>query len=58
MKRITEYELFSCATPAELEKLVNDKIKKGWQPYGHMRPVVNPNTNDLAFTQVIVKYED
>lgn len=57
MKRIVSYELFSCAMPMELDKYVNEKIAAGWQPYGFMQAVAY-GTNNLLFTQVVVKYAD
>ena len=60
MKHIISYELFSCATPAELDQYINEKIRAGWQPYGFMQAITynDGNIDKVLFTQAVVKYED
>jgi hypothetical protein len=54
-RKIIAYELFSCATPVELDLYINEKIRVGWQPYGYMQAI--QNGENILFTQVVVKYD-
>ena len=46
---IQEYQILQSASPAEIQGMVNAKIREGWQPWGVLL------YNDMLFVQVVVK---
>ena len=53
-----EYEVVWASNPAQLSKIVNDQIKKGWQPLGGIAIALNDGTNagsGFTYCQALVK---
>jgi len=50
-----EYFLLNASNPSHLSKMVNDKIKDGWELYGS--PGIIVNGMSLYSYQAIVKYD-
>jgi len=48
---IQEYQILQSASYAELQSLVNEKIRAGWQPWGYLV------YSDMLYVQVVIKTE-
>ncbi len=63
MKEIKKYTIITTIYYSALIKSVNEKIEKGWQPYGNLNTVNNPKKNNMGsetsqieYTQAMVIY--
>jgi len=50
--KIKEYRVIQSGMCDSLSRIISEKIKEGWQPYGSLVVV-----NDDTWIQAIVKYE-
>ena len=66
MRKIKEYQImFNSSDFISLNKIVNEQIKKGWEPFGSLtiqtyeRKIDSYNVKTIQnFYQVMVKYEN
>ena len=63
MREIVEYALVEKRDNDDLQKVVNEAIKEGWQPYGNLVIAVYSHgrsgtiNTDHLYTQVLVRYK-
>ena len=63
MREIVEYAILEKRDMGELQKLVNEAIKEGWQPYGNLVIAVYSHgrlgtiSTAHLYTQALVKYK-
>lgn len=54
--KIVEYQLAGSESYETFVEIVNDYIRKGYQPYGN--PFVATEGDKTFYNQIVVKYED
>jgi len=63
VREIVEYAIVEKRDSGELQKVVNEAIKEGWQPYGNLVIAVYSHgrsgivSTDHLYTQALVKYK-